>query len=35
MEGYRMDKTILTSRDMQMILAGLRRPGQRQREQVL
>ena len=24
MEGYRMDKTILTSRDMQMILAGLR-----------
>ena len=24
MEGYRMDRTILTSRDMQMILAGLR-----------
>lgn len=24
MEGYRMDKTILTSRDMQMILVGLR-----------
>lgn len=24
MEGYRMDKTILTSKDMQMILAGLR-----------
>ncbi|MBQ1923576.1 MAG: HTH domain-containing protein, partial [Lachnospiraceae bacterium] len=23
MEGYRMDRTILTSRDMQMILAGL------------
>ena len=24
MDGYRMDRTILTSRDMQMILAGLR-----------
>lgn len=24
MEGYRMDRTLLTSRDMQMILAGLR-----------
>ena len=24
MEGYRMDRTILTSKDMQMILAGLR-----------
>ena len=24
MDGYRMDKTLLTSRDMQMILAGLR-----------
>ena len=24
MEGYRMDRTILTSRDMQMIMAGLR-----------
>ena len=24
MSGYRMDRTILTSRDMQMILAGLR-----------
>ena len=24
MEGYRMDRTILTSRDMQMVLAGLR-----------
>ncbi|MBS6196114.1 MAG: YafY family transcriptional regulator [Clostridiales bacterium] len=24
MEGYRMDKTLLTSKDMQMILAGLR-----------
>ena len=24
MNGYRMDRTILTSRDMQMILAGLR-----------
>jgi len=23
MDGYRMDRTILTSRDMQMILAGL------------
>ena len=25
MDGYRMDRTLLTSRDMQMILAGLRR----------
>ena len=25
MNGYRMDRTLLTSRDMQMILAGLRR----------
>ena len=25
MEGYRMDKTLLTSREMQSILAGLRR----------
>ena len=24
MDGYRMDRTILTSKDMQMILAGLR-----------
>ena len=24
MEGYRMDRTLLTSKDMQMILAGLR-----------
>ena len=24
MSGYRMDRTLLTSRDMQMILAGLR-----------
>ena len=24
MDGYRMDRTLLTSRDMQMILAGLR-----------
>ena len=24
MNGYRMDRTLLTSRDMQMILAGLR-----------
>ena len=24
MEGYRIDRTILTSKDMQMILAGLR-----------
>ncbi len=24
MNGYRMDRTLLTSRDMQMVLAGLR-----------
>jgi len=24
MDGYRIDRTILTSRDMQMVLAGLR-----------
>ena len=26
MDGYRMDRTLLTSKDMQMITAGLRSP---------
>lgn len=35
MDGYRMDRTILTSKDMQMILAGLPESGQYKRKQVL
>lgn len=35
MEGYRMDRTLLSTADMQAILAGAAKPGQRQRYQTL
>ena len=35
MDGYRMDRTILSSKDMQMILAGLRSLDKCERKQVL